>query len=1141
MERTRWILLVALAATFSVMTACSGSDGDDGADGTSCTVAEAEGVATLTCDDGTSFELPVGGVGPAGPAGDAGPPGAAGPAGPAGEAGPPGAAGPAGPAGDAGEAGEDGTGCTVEEDSSSGAVRVVCGEDAAEIPAGASCTVVANLDGSATISCEDGTTATVGRPTPPTDEPVLELLAGVTSVGSNDGLATETRMDGALHAAFSPDGNFLYFVDSFNGTIRRLGLVSGRVITLAGQPGIEGVTDGVGSEALFEAPRGITISPDGQTLFIADGFNCTLRTLDTETFEVRTLFGVPRTCAYVDGDFDEARMGLVIGMAMRDDRYVYMAQRANGANAIRRIDLQEERVETIAGSAARGHRDGWGAEAIFAGPGGIDFDESGEWLWVNDTFNNVIRRVSLTELAPRPLPFEEVDDLLLDAFGIAVTAQTLDASSIDELDENGQPGVQVPVEGETILGGERDQQFWIGYVDPFEGEGEPDAEDEEWTFGVDPERGLFWEAGARAHVNMVLEWDGAGDGSTFGNAVPDENLAVDLSEHRGMRVRFGSNSAPVQLVLTLAARDEENSPCGADCGFAATGSVSTPVTVAGGQSEPFEVFIPFDGLEAPFAAFGIPAADLSDITLISLRVSSAEGVTGNALELLSVSMVPNDGIEEVNTFRVETLAGTPGAAGHVDADGADARFAISQGITRGVDGFYVAGFHDTIRRISPEAPFTVTTVAGRNGQSGSADGHPMEARFGVAFGIHAHPDGERIYYMDRGNNNIREYNLTVGRVTTIMGAPQPTDWRDGGGLHARLRTPAGVLPDSTGRYIYVADQLNSVVRRFDTGTRTLETLAGLPRSFGFRDGVADTAQFDEPSALALNADETVLWISDIDNRAIRALDLATLEVTTVAGGPERTVAFEDGELVEGTVLEGALGDVHWGRITGLAFDAATNRLFASDDTLSLIRVIDLEAGTVSTLAGGNTPPLVQAVDEDGEPVVDEDGEPVLVQAEEYEVDGVGDEAILRGPYGLALSADGETLYFADRFHHLVRQVNTGTGEVVTIAGEYGVSGAFDDVGLDAAFNLPRSVALSTDGARLYVVDGSNHAVRRIALDTREVTTVVGELGISGGFGFRFTPLSIARLYFPANVAVDGDDLLITARNVLYRASGVAAQ
>ena len=778
---------------------------------------------------------------------------------------------------------------------------VTCGGSAPVlVAAGSSCSVSGNPDGSATIACDDGSSFVLGRPSPEGDTATLELLAGVTSVGSNDGLGTESRMDGALHATFSPDGNFLYFVDTFNLTIRRFGITSGRVVTLAGAPGLEGVDDGIGAAARFQGPRGIAIDPAGETLYIADGFNCTIRTLALATNEVRTLLGVPRACAYVDGDFNVARLGLVIGMAMRDARYVYLAQRANGANAIRRIDLETQRIQTIAGGSVSGYVDGPGSSARFAGPGGIDFDETGEWLWVNDTFNQVIRRISLAE-----------------------------------------------------------------------------------------------------------------------------------------------------------------------------------------------------------------------------------------------TTVADDGVTLINTFRVETVAGVRGSAGHVDGPGVDARFSVSQGLTWARDGVYVAGFHNTIRRISPLPPYTVTTVAGRNRDGDSTDGHPFEARFGVAFGIHAHPDGERIYYMDRGNNNIREFNLTVGRVTTVMGAPQPTGWRDGDALDARFNDPSGVITDGTGRFVYIADEGNSVIRRFDTWKSGVETIAGLPNTFGFRDGVADASLFDEPSEFAFNADGSVLWISDLANHAIRALDVETLALSTVTGGPERSVELQDGEVPTGTLLEGPLEDVAWGHISGLAFDGDTGLLYASDEGLNLIRVIDVTLGTVRSLAGGNTPPLVPSLDAGGQPVLDANGDPVLVTAEEYEVDGIGEQAILDGPFGLALSADGGTLYVADRGHHLVRQVDTATGEVVTLAGEYGVPGAFDDIGLDAAFDFPRSVALSTDGARLFVVDSSNHAVRRIDLPTREVSTVVGELGISGGFGFRFTPLTIARLYFPAAVTVDGDDLLITAENALYRARGAA--
>jgi len=827
----------------------------DGVDGTRCTLTETGGVSRLECDDGTSVEIPRP------------------------------------EPGDPGDPGEPGSSCSVTTEDD---VTVVSCEDGTrvEVPSGSTCSVRENEDGSATITCDDGTSVDVGRPTtaPIETDPVLEVLAGVTSVGSNDGLATETRMDGALHATFSPDGNYLYFVDSFNGTIRRFGLSSGRVITMAGEPGAEGVTDGIGAAARFENPRGITIDPTGRTLYVADGFNCTLRTVDTTTFEVRTLFGVPRSCGYVDGAYADARMGLVIGMAMRDARYVYLAQRANGANAIRRVDLDEGRVETIAGGSGRGHRDGAGAQAQFAGPGGIDFDATGQWLWVNDTFNSVIRRISLTEV---------------------------------------------------------------------DGEGAP-------------------------------------------------------------------------------------------------------------------------------------------------------------------------------TFRVETVAGTPGSAGNVDGDGPAARFSVSQGLTRGNDGFYAAGFHNTVRRIAPSSPYRVETVAGRAGVDGSVDGHPREARFGVAFGVHAHPDGERLYFMDRGNNNIRELQLAIDRVRTVMGAPQPVGWRDG--EDARFDTPSAVVASDDGSALFVADRFNHVVRRMDLVTGRVETLAGLPGVAGHRDGAADGALFDEPLALALSGDEGTLWVSN-DN-AIRSLDLMTLEVRTVTGGPDRQLDDEEPPTTE--ELEGPVADVLWGLVTGLAHDPATNRLYASDYSLDRIRVVDLTAGTVSNVAGGSSPPLVPELDEDGDPVVDEDGDPVLVPASEYEPDAVGEDAIFVGPYGLALSADGAQLFVADREHHLVRRVDVATRAVSTVAGEYGVAGAFDDVGEDAGFTRPVSVSLSADGARLFVVDGGNHAVRRIVLATREVDTVVGELGISGGFGFARTPLDIARLYFPAFVFVQGDDLFLSAQHVLYRAHGVAA-
>ncbi len=775
--------------------------------------------------------------------------------------------------------------CTIVERSDGKFIECADGTEV-QVPQG--CTVEENADGSATIRCEDGSRVDVGRPDDDDDDDdddegetrydhSLELVAGVTSVGSNDGHATETRMDGALHATFSPDGEFLYFVDTFNQTIRRLGLETGQVVTLAGRAGIQGADDGIGEEATFEGPRGIAMDPGGDVLYIADGFNCTIRTVDVRTREVRTLVGVPRECDDVDGDLEDARLRLTIGMHMHPEgRYLYFADRGN--NRIRRIDLEEGLVENVAGDVSlsfsdrRGFADGDGEVAQFAGPGGIALDSSGETLFVNDTFNNVIRSIDL-------------DD--------------------------------------------------------------PDV----------------------------------------------------------------------------------------------------PVT---------------------------------------------------------------------------TIAGEAGEDGHVDGVGDEARFSISQGLTYASGKLYVAGFHLTIRSIDIET-HDVVTVAGRAGATGSSDGHPLEARFGVAFGIHAHPDGERIYYMDRGNNNIREFNPVLDRVKTIMGAPQPTSWRDGPGLDARFDGPAGVaVADEAGHHVYVADAFNHVVRRYDRLAGTLQTVAGYPRVSGFAEGAGELARMSSPRDLVVGGDSDqadVAYVADASNNAIRELDLETGTVTTLVGGPSRAPELEDGLPVADTVIEGAFDEVHVGVPGGLALDNARGLLYMSDTTLNRVRVLDLGEGVVSDLAGGTLPP---------------EGE------EEYEVDGVGEDAIFVSPRGLDLSADGETLYVADTGQHIVRAIAIASREVVTLAGEYGVPGAFDDIGEDAGFNSPFDIAVSFDDARLYIVDRTNHAIRRLDLATTEVDTVVGSLGISGGSGLPVVPLDAARLYFPTGLAVLGEDLMLTASEGLYRAYDAAS-
>ena len=95
---------------------------------------------------------------------------------------------------------------------------------------------------------------------------VVTTLAGGTEKGYAEGAGTAARFDIIMDIAIDAEG-YLYVTDLENNCIRRI-TPSGVVTTLAGT-GSEGTTDGLGTEAMFNAPGGIDIDANG-TLFVVE-------------------------------------------------------------------------------------------------------------------------------------------------------------------------------------------------------------------------------------------------------------------------------------------------------------------------------------------------------------------------------------------------------------------------------------------------------------------------------------------------------------------------------------------------------------------------------------------------------------------------------------------------------------------------------------------------------------------------------------------------------------------------------------------------------------------------------------------------------------------------------------------------------
>ncbi|MET9426128.1 NHL domain-containing thioredoxin family protein [Streptomyces sp. NPDC003036] len=259
---------------------------------------------------------------------------------------------------------------------------------------------------------------------------------------------------------------------------------------------------------------------------------------------------------------------------------------------------------------------------------------------------------------------------------------------------------------------------------------------------------------------------------------------------------------------------------------------------------------------------------------------------------------------------------------------------------------------------------------------------------------------------------------------------------------ALLLDSGNFLVSDTTRHqlVELAPDGESVVRRYGSGER------------GLTDGAADAARFNEPQGLALLPEGRVV-VADTVNHALRLLDLATGEVSTLAGTGAQ---WWQGSPTSGPAREVALSspwDVAWWQGKVWIAMAGVHQLWAYDP----------EHGTVSVAAGTTNEGLV---------------------------DGPAGEAWFAQPSGLA--AAGDRLWIADSETSALRWIDA-EGTVRTAVG----TGLFDFGHRDgeagqALLQHPLGVTALPDGS-VAVSDTYNHALRRYDPASGEVTTLATDL------------------------------------------------
>lgn len=332
----------------------------------------------------------------------------------------------------------------------------------------------------------------------------------------------------------------------------------------------------------------------------------------------------------------------------------------------------------------------------------------------------------------------------------------------------------------------------------------------------------------------------------------------------------------------------------------------------------------------------------------------------------------------------------------------------------------------------------VLVAGGGEGPDGSpAPRAKLVQPFGVAFGA----DGTTYVVEMVKGERLRAIN-SKGELVTLAGTlGEKGHTGDGGpgatatfnGMHSLAVGPDGC--------VYLADTWNNCVRKFDPKTGTVSAFAGTgEKGFAGDGGPAAKAKFGGCFCVSFDPAGKNLYVTDLDNRRIRKVDMATGVVTTVAGNGEKGVPKDGADAVSQPLVDPR---AH-------AVDGKGN-LYILERSGHALRVVDVQ-GKIRTVAGTGKPGL-----------------------------GAGRalESAMNGPKHLCVD-DNDTVLIADTENHRIVRYAPGMEQLAPVAGtgKKGTGGAGGHPFL-AEFNQPHGVIVHPKTGDIYISDASNGRVLRI--------------------------------------------------------------
>ncbi|MCX6594231.1 MAG: putative Ig domain-containing protein [Acidobacteria bacterium] len=439
------------------------------------------------------------------------------------------------------------------------------------------------------------------------------------------------------------------------------------------------------------------------------------------------------------------------------------------------------------------------------------------------------------------------------------------------------------------------------------------------------------------------------------------------------------------------------------------------------------------------------------------------------------------------TQRISSVAGT-GVQGY-SGDGGPATAAqirLVQGIAveelgGGLVNLYLAdGSDNRIRKINSAGIISTlagTGTAGYNGDGIAANTAQINQPTAIAL------RNGKLFFTEGNGRRVRQVDLSTNLITTVAGTGNAGYNGDGiAATSANLSSPQSLSIDAAGN-LYIADTAAQRVRRVDTSTGIISTIAGTGEiNFTGDGGLAVAAAIGSPSSILVNPAGTLIYVWDDNAQRLRKID-ATGTITTFAGNGSFKFSGDGGPATSANLWQP----------NGVFVDPAGN-LLISARLGSRIRKVTAGTNTISTVAGTG----VRGFAGNGGPAT---------------------SALLTNFTGHAVvhPTTGE-IYISDTFNNRIRRVDA-TGIITTFAGNGNAT--FAGVGgpaSAASFNGPRGLLFDPAG-NLLVADSSNHVIRSID-PSGVVTTVVGIPGANGSSGDGGSA-DKAKLNLPSQIARDG--------------------